>query len=211
MSAPVRYDDQYCPIARALDLLGDRWTLLVLRELMAGEQRFTDLKAHLPGITPAVLSNRLRTLSEQGLIAGTGGTRPRYSLTEQGRATAPVMRAMARFGMPLLEEPAAAASVRPWSAVQTCLIPYWDAQAADGVDDDYLFRLDGEDLTVAARRGGAIVNGRKPALVVETTAATLFEIRKGLVAFDTAMAEGRLLVHGSKAAQRRMRRVFQLD
>ena len=66
MPATVRYDEQYCPIARALDVLGDRWTLLILRELVNGDQRFTDLRASLPGIAPTVLTQRLRTVHGVG-------------------------------------------------------------------------------------------------------------------------------------------------
>src|SRR5256885_258775 len=60
--------DMYCPIARALDVLGERWSLLILRELALGEQRFTDLKRSVVGIPPNVLSSRLKTLTEEGLV-----------------------------------------------------------------------------------------------------------------------------------------------
>ena len=60
--------DQYCPIAVALDALGDRWTLLILRELTIGERRFTDLRTALPGIAPNLLADRLRDLQERGLV-----------------------------------------------------------------------------------------------------------------------------------------------
>ena len=66
MPAIVRYDQQYCPIARALDVLGDRWTLLIMRELLIGDQRFTDLRTHLPGIAPTLLTQRLRTMIDNG-------------------------------------------------------------------------------------------------------------------------------------------------
>jgi DNA-binding HxlR family transcriptional regulator len=212
MPATVRYDEQYCPIARALDVLGDRWTLLILRELMRGDQRFTDLKVNLPGVTPAVLSARLHTLAEQGLIAfaDAAGPRPRYAITEHGRAAAPVMRALARFGMPLLADPDGVPDPRPWSAVQTCLIPYWDAVAAAGVDEEYLFLVDGEEHPVATARGGSRPSASAPAVVVDTSAATLFAVRKGLVTYDDAVAQGRLVVRGSKAAIARMRRVYRL-
>ena len=62
---------QHCPIAVALDELGDRWVLLILRELMLGPQRFTDLRHALPGIAPNLLSERLRTLEDAGLVART--------------------------------------------------------------------------------------------------------------------------------------------
>ena len=60
--------EQYCPIATALDVLGDRWTLLVLRELLIGEQRFTDLRRSLPGMAPNLLTERLRLLEDQGFV-----------------------------------------------------------------------------------------------------------------------------------------------
>ena len=212
MPATVRYDDQYCPIARALDVLGDRWTLLVLRELLAGEQRFTDLRRHLPGIAPGVLSARLSTLQEQGLIVASDAdtARPKYSITPRGREAQSVMRALARFGMPLMEDPAEVDVVRPWSAVQTCLLAYWDRAAAEGTDDLYLFRVDGREFPVSTAPGTS-PDGRTPVLEVETSAATLFAIRKGLVGLDDAITAGDLTVHGPKAAVRRMRNIYRLD
>ena len=67
MPATVRYDAQYCPIARALDVLGDRWTLLILRDLVVGDQRFTDLRRNLRGIAPTVLTQRLAHDDRAGL------------------------------------------------------------------------------------------------------------------------------------------------
>src|SRR5690242_9577098 len=109
MSTPVRYDQQYCPIARSLDLLGDRWTLLIIRELGAGPQRFSDLQRHLPGIAATVLSDRLRSMTEEGLVivapADPPGRRSRYALGPLGRRARPVLTSLVRFGMPLLEPP----------------------------------------------------------------------------------------------------------
>ena len=87
MPATVRYDEQYCPIARALDVLGDRWTLLILRELVVGDQRFTDLRRHLPGIAPTVLTQRLRTMTEQGLVT-TDGAHVVHALAGTGSPSA---------------------------------------------------------------------------------------------------------------------------
>lgn len=213
MSAPIRYDDQYCPIARALDVLGDRWTLLVLRELLAGDRRFTDLRSNLPGVTPAVLTDRLRSLTERGLIESVPaphGSRSRYSITRRGRDAVPVMRALARFGMPLLEDPAEAEYVRPWSAVQTCVLAYYDAAAAsaEGIDERYLFRIDGEDHLVSTVRGGG--PDREPDLVIETTAATLFAIRQRRVSFDDVRSDGTMLISGPPACVRHLRAAFRL-
>lgn len=213
MSAPVRYDEQYCPIARALDALGDRWTLLVLRELGAGPQRFTDLKRSLIGITPAVLSGRLKQLHEQGLVQEVPDEvagRVRYAITPRGREAQPIMRALARFGMDLLEDPADVDHVRPWSAVQTCLIVYFDPFVALqlDVDERYLVRVDGEESVLSSVRGGGA--DRTPVVTIEVAAATLFALRQGRITWSDAVADGTLTVTGSKAAVSRFRRLFRL-
>ena len=118
---------QYCPIAAGLDLIGDRWTLLLLRELSMGNRRFTDLRAALPGIAPNLLTERLRSLQAIGLIAAVElpppAARSVYSLTDEGRRIEPVLRSVARFGAPYLSgEPsetmdaqrAAYALMAPW-------------------------------------------------------------------------------------------------
>lgn len=88
-----------CPIARALDAVGDRWTLLILRDLHAGPARFSDLRAGLPGLAPNLLSARLTELAERGLIVRESAERgARYVLTEAGRATRPLLFDLARFG-----------------------------------------------------------------------------------------------------------------
>ena len=99
---PERTYGQYCPIAAGLDLIGDRWTLLMLRELSMGDRRFTDLRAALPGIAPNLLTERLRSLQSIGLITAVElpppAARSVYSLTEAGKRVEPVLRSVARFG-----------------------------------------------------------------------------------------------------------------
>jgi len=93
---------QYCPIAAGLDLIGDRWTLLVLRELSMGDQRFTDLRGALTGIAPNLLTERLRSLQSMGLVTTVElpppAARSVYRLTAEGRRVEPVLRSVARFG-----------------------------------------------------------------------------------------------------------------
>jgi DNA-binding HxlR family transcriptional regulator len=93
---------QYCPIAAGLDLIGDRWTLLILRELSMGDQRFTDLRAELPGIAPNLLAERLRSLQGIGLVTTAElpppAARSVYRLTDEGRRVDPILRSVARFG-----------------------------------------------------------------------------------------------------------------
>src|SRR6195952_4320590 len=137
MPATVRYDEQYCPIARALDVLGDRWTLLIMRELIIGDQRFTDLRTHLPGIAPTLLTQRLRTMTEQGLIATKllppPAARSVYTATERGRSVIPVRGRLAKWGMPLMEEPADDLYIRPWTSSNAMIAAYFDSGAAAGI------------------------------------------------------------------------------
>src|SRR5919205_66330 len=94
------YGDR-CGIARALDLVGERWALLVVRELLLGPKRFTDLRAGLPHVSPDVLAQRLRELEQAGVLRR--GTLPPpaasriYELTGRGRELEPVVLALGRW------------------------------------------------------------------------------------------------------------------
>jgi len=94
----VKRYKQYCPVAHALDLVGDRWALLVVRELMFAPKRFRLLRAGLPGVTASVLAGRLAQLRDAGIVAHDErlGT---YSLTELGRGLLPVLEALCRWAL----------------------------------------------------------------------------------------------------------------
>lgn len=97
----ARTYNQDCILAHALDLLGERWTLLILRDLFLGPQRFGDLQAGLPGIGANLLSKRLKELEEAGLVAGPGPgeARGRYRLTETGEGLRPSIRMMMNWSI----------------------------------------------------------------------------------------------------------------
>lgn len=102
---------QYCSIARALDVVGDRWTLLIIRELtVQGACRYTDLRNGLPGIATNLLSDRLRALEQAGVIAREQAPPPiattLFRLTPRGEELEPVLDALHRWGMPLMAAPA---------------------------------------------------------------------------------------------------------
>src|SRR3954447_24985256 len=101
--------DQYCPAARALDVLGERWTLLVVRDLLVGPRRYTDLLEGLPGIGPNVLADRLRHLQDVGIVRRTTLPRPAastvYELTELGQALRPVVQELTRWGLNMMGIP----------------------------------------------------------------------------------------------------------
>ncbi|NSC23549.1 helix-turn-helix transcriptional regulator [Streptomyces albus subsp. chlorinus] len=108
--------DQFCAVARALDAVGDRWTLLIVRELLAGPRRYTDLHADLPGVSTDVLAARLKHMEAEGLVERRRQPRPAsghvYELTGRGRGLLPVLSTLATWGAPALGKP------RPTDAVR---------------------------------------------------------------------------------------------
>lgn len=100
---------QLCAVARALDLVGDRWTLLVVRELLLRPSRFGELVDGLPGVPRNLLAERLRALADDGLVTVEDR---RYALTPRGEALAPVIRALAMFGAPEVRRGAQGDAVR---------------------------------------------------------------------------------------------------
>jgi DNA-binding HxlR family transcriptional regulator len=102
----MRSYGQYCAVARSLDVIGDRWTMLIVRELWLRPCRYTDLRQALPGIATNLLADRLRDLEGDGLVQRTEEPPPVattvYRLTERGRALEPVLYELARWGMPLM-------------------------------------------------------------------------------------------------------------
>ncbi|MFF3887122.1 winged helix-turn-helix transcriptional regulator [Streptomyces sp. NPDC001914] len=106
--SPRRSYDQYCSAARALDAVGDRWTLLIVRELLGGPRRYTDLHADLPGVSTDVLASRLKDMERDGLTTRRRlpppGAAHVYELTSRGRELLPVLQALGEWGGPALGE-----------------------------------------------------------------------------------------------------------
>jgi DNA-binding HxlR family transcriptional regulator len=98
---PKRYN-QPCPVAKTLELVGDRWTLLVIRDLLGGTRRFQDLLGSLPGIAPNILSDRLKLMEEHRLVTrrfySDHPPRAEYALTDKGRELGVVVGALATWG-----------------------------------------------------------------------------------------------------------------
>src|SRR5215217_7201539 len=126
---------QYCAMARALDVLGERWTLLIVRELLTGPKRFKDLLGGLPGIGTNLLAGRLKELEGEGLLRRTTLPPPAgsavYELTGRGRDLEPVLMGLARWGVDLLGEP------RPGEAFK----PAWEPDLILRTDPDTFLAL----------------------------------------------------------------------
>src|SRR5436305_8787571 len=105
----MRSYDEYCAIAKSLDVVGDRWTLLIVRELaLRGASRYTDLRNGLPGIATNLLADRLRELERAGVIAREDAPPPvataLFRLTPRGEELRPVLDGLVRWGLPLMNE-----------------------------------------------------------------------------------------------------------
>lgn len=100
--AEFRYA-QFCPLARATEILGQRWTVLIIRELLCGPQRFADLRRRLPGVSPSVLTERLESLEENGVVekreVGPPTPARLYALTDHGAALRPILLSLTRWGL----------------------------------------------------------------------------------------------------------------
>ena len=96
---PTSYG-QFCPVAKAMELLDERWTLLVIRELMMGSRHFNALRRGVPRMSPALLSKRLRTLVRAGVVERwEDGNRVTYQLTQSGKELEPIVEALGRWGI----------------------------------------------------------------------------------------------------------------
>jgi DNA-binding HxlR family transcriptional regulator len=97
--------DQFCSVARALDVVSERWTLLIVRNLMLGPRRYSELMAELPGITTNLLAARLQTMEADGLISRRDGSPARYELTALGASLEPVVVELGRWGANFMDQP----------------------------------------------------------------------------------------------------------
>ncbi|HZD03211.1 MAG TPA: helix-turn-helix domain-containing protein [Actinomycetes bacterium] len=108
--APWTGYGRFCPLARALDVVGERWTLVIVQELMKRPGRYSDLARRLPGIGTTVLADRLRKLEAAGVVerdAGTVGGAVTYTITERGLALGDALGALRRWGVAYLTDPVA--------------------------------------------------------------------------------------------------------
>ena len=209
MPLPRRYDDP-CGIARALDVVGDRWALLVVRELIFGPKRFLQLRSGLHGVSPNVLSQRLRDLEDAGLVRRDVLEPPAsvavYELTARGRALEPVLLELGRWGS---QEPVTTARELSVSALMVALKTVFDPAAA--ADATYAVRVDGQwfGLTVAGRSID-ITPGQpqQPTVTFDTDAATLRAVAFGREPVAAAERDGRLTVDGDRAAAERFTHMF---
>ena len=198
----VKAYHQYCPVAHALDQVGDRWELLIVRELMLGQRRYTDLAEALPGIGSNILASRLRDLEKAGIVRKTKLPPPWavsvYELTERGRELDGVLRALASWGASTLGPPEAGDC---WSmyAVHVRFRP----EAA--VDGTYEIRfVDGETISLQVKDRELVamkLPAEDPDLVVEAPPEELHKVISGAVSPQAAVTEGRVTLLAGTATE----------
>jgi DNA-binding HxlR family transcriptional regulator len=209
MPTARRYGDR-CGIARALDVIGDRWALLVVRELIFGPKRFVQLRSGLNGVSPNVLSQRLRDLEDAGVVRRDVLDPPAsvaiYELTGRGRAIESILLELGRWGS---QEPVTTSSELSISALLLALKTVFDPSAA--FDATFALRVDGDwfRVTVADESIG-ITRGRteQPTVTFETDVTTLRSVAFGREPFTGAERDGRLTVTGDRRAAGHFARMF---
>jgi DNA-binding HxlR family transcriptional regulator/putative sterol carrier protein len=205
---------QYCALARTLDVAGDRWTLLIVRELAPGPRRFTDLIEGLPGISRKLLTDRLRDLERDGIIArkelAPPAARQVYELTDDGRDLAVAMAPLIGWGVRRLGDRQPEESFRArWPAVGMAGLA--DREAAKGVSESYQFLINGAAFYFMVDDGSIELHDGQagdPAVVVTTDQETWADIAAGKIRFSTAAASGPLTIAGDQQAAERLRRIF---
>ena len=217
--------DQGCAVAHALDLIGERWALLVVRELVLGPKRFTDLQAGLPGASPDVLTQRLKELTAAGVTHRRRLPPPAaswvYELTEWGTELGPVLVGLARWSSRSPDMPYDA----PLStdSLMLSLMALYDASADPGPDAPFeavvgvvlgqqRFRLTIDDGQLAVTREAVTrERGGRPAdVVLDTDEDTLLALVRTDAPLAEAVDSGALRLTGDPALVERFRRLFPL-
>lgn len=197
-----------CAVTHALELIGERWALLVVRELLFGPKRFTDLRTGLPGVSADVLTQRLTELQEAGIVQRRKLAPPAgswiYELTRWGQDLDPILTALARWSTRSPTMP----TDRPISvdSLVLSLKVLFDARAARGLSVDVGLRL-GEDRFAIRIAEGRIEVARDdpdaPDVILETDAATFGALVRGHRTLADALGGGEVSLTGPRAKAQR--------
>jgi DNA-binding HxlR family transcriptional regulator len=209
--------NQFCATARTLDLVGERWTLLLVRDLLTGPKRFSDLQHSLRGLGTGLLTARLKHLEREGLVERTTlpapARTPAYGLTRAGWELEPAITALATWGLKwAMGEPREAETFHPgWAmlGLKAC----FDAQAAQRLRAVYEFRID-DEVFYARVDGGTLETVQGPAQhpdVIITTGGDVFrDIAAGQASLTEALADGTATATGKAEALRRLPHLFRI-
>lgn len=205
----MRSYGQYCALARALDVVGDRWTLLIVRELAFRDSRYSDLRDGLPGIATNLLAARLRQLEANGIIESFRAPRPvgatLYRLTPRGRELGPVLQGLVAWGVPLLDAGQGADSFRSHWLAMAVRVFFSGVDVTDLAPLTVVVDTGHEPATIQIDSDGLTVGAGAPpaddAVMVEGEPGDAFALLCGSAG---AKAPAGVNVRGPKDAVRRM-------
>ncbi|WP_156687355.1 winged helix-turn-helix transcriptional regulator [Mycobacterium sp. Marseille-P9652] len=213
MSTRRNYN-QNCPIARGLDVIGERWTLLILRELVGGPRRYSDLRAELPGIATNLLAERLKELQEAGLVDRADLPAPIartvYALTDMGwLKVLPVLRSVAALGLDRLD-PVDGGPVSTLNGFLAGILLPFDPASAPGLNAVCRAEIDGRRFDFALAGGRFTAPRGEPAVTITASAADLVAARSGASDSKRRAAARRIRVDGDPQAVAAVRQAFSL-
>jgi len=199
------YGQPTCGLATALDLLGERWTLLIVRELMPGPKRYSDLSRSLAGVGTNLLADRLKHLEEHNILSRRVLPPPSassvYELTDLGRGLEPVLLQLAQWGAQFRDEPCEK-TFRP-EQIMFELFASFDEVAAATVEEVYRYQIDDYEIWVMVSAGtvrSASGVGRPADATITTDPATFLDVLAGRRDVASAISAGKLDVSGASRA-----------
>jgi len=210
---------QFCPVAKAMELLDERWTLLVVRELMMGSRHFNALRRGVPRMSPALLSKRLHTLVRAGVVVRrVDGNRVTYELSEAGRELVPIVEAVGRWGIrwiPQLGDEDLDPHLLVWDIHRNI-----DTEAVPDGRTVLQFRF--TDVSGPARTWWIVITtdgvdlcdadpGFDPIVTVESRLRTLTLVWRGDITWADALRSGDLTLHGEPHDRRAFPRWLKLS
>lgn len=202
--------NQYCGLAYALDIVGERWTLLIIRELIAGPRRFTDLMAGLPGISTNLLSERLKNLEQEGLVSRRVLPPPAgstvYELTWLGQALETTLIELGKWGSQFVPPSPNGTTLLNVGSYALTLKTFFRPEQAQGVSETYELRIDHEVLQVQINEGEIDVrqgDGRKADVVFQTDMPTYLGLLQRQIQPDEAISGGLIQIEGDPGALNR--------
>ena len=198
---------QFCALAYALDVVGDRWTLLILRELLTGPRRFKDLIDGLPGISTNLLSERLKSLEKQGLLGRRVLPPPAgstvYELTPLGQALEKAVLELGRWGSQFLPTSLEGVALPSLGATTLAIKAFFHPEQAQGVNETYELHLGNEVLQVQIKEGELRVQqgqAQEADVVFHTDMPIFMGLFSGQIEPDEAISGGLIRIEGDPGA-----------
>jgi len=211
---PTRNYNQNCPIARGLDILGERWTLLILRELVGGPRRYGDLRTELPGIATNLLAERLKELQDAELVDRTDLPAPIgrtvYTLSDLGwQRVLPILQSIAWFGLDRLD-PIESGPASPLNGFLAGVLLGFNPVRAAGVEATCRAEIDDRRFEFAVTQSRLAGAHGEPSVTITAGAADLVAARLGSTEAKRKAALRRIKFEGDQATVDALRAVFSL-